>query len=198
MNDFETRSERTDLFEMLKRETAAIHEKVMDESWSRRLLSADYTLPEYARLLQKYYGFYFPLETLLLALPVPVFHPSRAKHSLLREDLRVLSPHWSFEAAICRKLPAVMDVPSALGICYVLEGATLGGQIIAKHLKISLGLKDQDGLSFFRGYGPETAKMWNAFKANTRDIVRTPQEFTGMLDAALRTFDSLSEWMEAS
>ena len=167
MNKFESHFEKMDLFEMLKRETAVVHERVMDETWAQRVLSADYTLPEYRELLQKYYGFYLPLETVLLALGESVFDPSRAKHSFLQEDLSFLNSTDCLDPVICPKIPEMGDVPSALGLCYVLEGATLGGQMIAKHLNISLGLTQSEGLKFFSGYGSETGKMWNSFKAHT-------------------------------
>ena len=70
--------------------------------------------------------------------------------------------------------------------------------MIAKNLKISLGLKEQGGLMFFNGYGSDTAKKWNGFQAQTRDIVRTSQDFAAMLEGALITFSSLSNRMEAS
>jgi heme oxygenase len=72
----------------------------------------------------------------------------------------------------------------------------LGGQIITKHLKLSLVLKDQGGLQFFSGYGSETEMMCNRFKAQARDIVRTPNESATMLRAALNTFNYLFDWME--
>ncbi len=187
-----------DLFLMLKQETSVIHEKVMQESWAQRVMSLDYTRHEYSELLQKYYGFYLPIESQLLDFHTPVFPPSRAKHNLLQEDLSFLNLGPFFAPAICQKLPQIVDVPSALGICYVLEGATLGGQIISRHLKDSLGLKENDGLKFFLGYGSETAKMWNSFKAQARDIVRSPQESHAMLQAAIKTFSSLSDWMHTS
>lgn len=149
-----SRQDEFDLFETLKRETAKIHEKVMGETWAQRVLSSDYTRGVYYELLQKYYGFYLPLKTLLLSLP------------------------------------------SALGIIYVLEGATLGGQMMAKQLKISLGLNDREGLMFFNGYGFETAQMWSSFKVQTCDLVRTSKESDVMLEAALETFTALSDWME--
>lgn len=185
-----------DLFAMLKQETTFIHEKVMLESWAKRVLSLDYTEREYVELLQKYYGFYYPMESLLQSLKEPVFQRSRGKHFLLIEDLRFLNAEESFQLPICQKLPAVVDVPSALGICYVLEGAALGGQIIAKRLKSSLGLEDQAGLKFFIGHGTETMTVWNAFKEQTRDIVRTHEDSTKMLNAAIETFSSLSDWMQ--
>jgi len=190
---------QTDLFAMLKRETATVHEKVMEESWAQRLLSADYTWVEYRNLLQKHYSFYLPLETLLSAsLCSPLYSASRVKHPLLQADLAFLAAPVHHGSGILPKLPIVDGVPSALGVCYVLEGATLGGQMIAKHLRTSLGMHHSEGLSFFTGYGGQTGQMWNGFKSQACDIVRTPRAATAMLAAALETFDALSDWMESS
>ncbi len=187
-----------DLFLMLKQETSVVHEKVMLESWAQRVMSLDYTRQEYIELLQKYYGFYAPIETQLLDFHTPVFSLSRAKHQLLEQDLSFLKLGAFSAPAMCQKLPSILDVPSALGICYVLEGATLGGQIISKHLKDSLGLTEKEGLKFFLGYGTQTIKMWNSFKTQAKDIVVSPQESHAMLQAAIKTFSSLSDWMDAS
>ena len=113
-------SKETDLFAMLKRETAAVHGKVMEESWASRDLSTDCTLPEYRDLLKKYYGLYLPLEILPLSLRMSEFHRSRPKHPLLQQNLSFLNSPDCFSPVICSKLPGTVDVPSALGICYVL------------------------------------------------------------------------------
>jgi heme oxygenase len=187
-----------DLFAMLKSETSVVHEKVMEEAWAQKVLSSGYTRDEYFELLQKYYGFYLPLETRLLTLPASVFSSTRAKHRLLEEDLNFLVSTPRTEKPFCARLPEIVDAASALGVCYVLEGATLGGQIIAKHLKLSLGLQEQAGLRFFYGYGAETGKRWREFKTQTREIVRTPEDSAVMLEAALKTFQYLSDWMVTS
>ena len=187
-----------DLFAMLKSGTTVVHQKVMDEAWAQRVLSSNYTRDEYFELLQKYYGFYLPLETLLLTLPASVFSSTRAKHRLLEEDLNFLASNSRSEKRFCARLPEIVDAASALGVCYVLEGATLGGQIIAKHLKLSLGLQEQTGLRFFYGYGAATGKRWSEFKTQAREIVRTPEDGAAMLEAALKTFQYLSDWMVAS
>ena len=198
MNTFENHDRAPiDLFAMLKSETTVVHEKVMGESWAKRVLSSGYTRDEYIELLQKYYGFYLPLETVLLTLPPSVFSMTRVKHRLLEEDLNFLACTPQSEKRFCARLPEIVDAASALGVCYVFEGATLGGQIIAKHLKLSLGLQDQTGLCFFYGYGAETGKRWSEFKTQAREIVRTPEDGAAMLEAALKTFQYLSDWMVA-
>jgi heme oxygenase len=43
---------------------------------------------------------------------------------------------------------------------YVIEGSTLGGRIILKHIHTALGLDENKGASFFAGYGAETGIRW--------------------------------------
>lgn len=51
----------------------------------------------------------------------------------------------------------------ALGFLYVLEGSTLGGQVIRKQL-LKLG-RSLDGLSFLDPYGTDTGQRWKGFLA---------------------------------
>jgi heme oxygenase len=48
----------------------------------------------------------------------------------------------------------------AIGCLYVIEGSTLGGQIIFQRVRERLGASADGAASFFRGYGPETGGMW--------------------------------------
>ena len=71
-------------------------------------------------------------------------------------------------------------------------------QMIANNSKISLKIKNQEGLKFFNAYGPQTAKMWHTFKDEARSIVSNPLESEAILKAVLDTLTCLSDWMEAS
>jgi heme oxygenase len=50
----------------------------------------------------------------------------------------------------------------ALGYCYVIEGSTLGGRVILKHVSPALKL-EEGGTRFFAGYGAETGGFWKSF-----------------------------------
>jgi heme oxygenase len=59
----------------------------------------------------------------------------------------------------------------------VLEGAALGGQVIAPPLKVRLGITPQNGSAFFYGEGPRVYERWKAFLqilAGFRQITRLP------------------------
>jgi heme oxygenase len=78
-----------------------------------------------------------------------------------------------------------------LGAMYVIEGSTLGGQYIAKHVEQTLNLEPGLGNSYFRGYGDQTGAMWKAFKAvlaavpdtQTELVVRSAKHMFGFFAA---------------
>jgi len=90
-------------------------------------------------------------------------------------------------------LPPVGDTDDALGRMYVLEGSTLGGVLIDRHLG---GLPSLSGvrLRAFSPYGTETGAMWHAFRRVTRDRVADGGDAETMLTAATGTFRALAEW----
>jgi heme oxygenase len=87
----------------------------------------------------------------------------------------------------------VAGTDEALGRLYVLEGSTLGGAFIDRHLA---GLPGLGGIRLhaFSPYGAETGAMWHAFRQVTRDRVARGGDPAVMLDAATSTFRSLAAW----
>lgn len=60
-------------------------------------------------------------------------------------------------------LPEMNDLPSVFGSMYVMEGSTLGGQVIARHVEAALDLREGEGDAYFRGHGKDTGPMWKQF-----------------------------------
>jgi len=52
------------------------------------------------------------------------------------------------------------DASAAFGAVYVVEGATLGGQVISRQVIPALALSPDRGCRFFSGYGAETGERW--------------------------------------
>jgi heme oxygenase len=94
-------------------------------------------------------------------------------------------------------LPEVGDTDEALGRMYVLEGATLGGTFIDRHLA---GLPQLSGvrLRAFSPYGERTGAMWRAFRRTTRAHVAGAGDADRVVDAACRTFAALVHWTDTS
>jgi heme oxygenase len=125
---------------------------------------------------------------------VRVDWPQRRRAHLYEADLRKLG----FSAAPDRPaLPDVRNTDEALGRMYVLEGATLGGTFIDRHLA---GLPALSGvrLSAFSPYGERTGTMWRAFRSATREHVAGPGDADRVVDAASRTFAALVDWVASA
>jgi heme oxygenase len=157
----------------------------------------------YTALLQKLFGFYKPLEERIAVLPdwhnLPVDLGRRQKAPLLAKDLlwlKVTQPQLS-RLPQCKRLPQVNSITEALGCLYVLEGATLGGQIIGRHLKKNLALDEDRGCAFFHSYGDDVGLMWKSFRETLSSHCskhgRTEEE--QLVTSACETFVSLDYWL---
>jgi heme oxygenase len=84
----------------------------------------------------------------------------RKRRHLLDVDLATFGSVPTLERA---RLPPLHDVYFMLGAMYVMEGSTLGGQFISKHVEECLGLKAGKGHAFFLGHVVHTSRMWREF-----------------------------------
>ena len=153
---------------------------------------------QYRRLLEQFYGFYAPVEEALAQCPLPagLEFERRRKTPLLSRDLCVLAPpNFPFlELPLCRALPPLGRLPEALGCLYVLEGATLGGQVISRHLA-TLGLGPATGAAFFSSYGPDVGRLWQSFgRELTATVTHLFAQETAIVSAC-DTFDALERWL---
>lgn len=153
------------------------------------VLDPSLTDTDYARLLRQLHGVIQPLEARLLALPIPApFELDlRVKAPLLIRDLATLPG----TRPVTITPPPLPGVPEALGALYVLEGATLGGQIITRHLRQTLGVTPQRGGAYFYGYGPATGTMWRAFGDAMNRLV-APGDEAQVIAGAQATFETFA------
>jgi heme oxygenase len=145
-------------------------------------------------VLAVYHGFYGAVEAGLLARiaadAIPFSYRERRKLPWLVQDLhalgdelpspRVVAPGWD---------PA--DVADLVGVLYPIEGSTLGGQVISRHLRDNLGLTPERGARFFYGYGPDTARRWDAFCAFAEQLAGDPDACRRAAAVAGRVFTVL-------
>ncbi len=116
----------------------------------------------------------------------------RRRAHLFAEDLRTLGADP--DSAPVPDLPAVEDTDQALGRLYVLEGSTLGGTFISRHLATLPTLGPEVRLGAFSPYGAETGAMWHAFRRVTRDRVAAGGDAGRVVGAARATFSALAAW----
>lgn len=181
----------------LKRSTEDCHRRL-----ERRLPLFDpqFARADYLRLLQCFLGYYRPLESLLSGVPELPRHPPdcASKSSWLETDLLALgmTPSEIQGLPICRELPEATNPYSGFGCLYVLEGATLGGQAISRHLRRTLDIDAACGARFFSSYGRETPARWQAFGARLAAAVQGERPQTEAIRAARETFLRLEAWLE--
>ncbi|MBX3483817.1 biliverdin-producing heme oxygenase [Phenylobacterium sp.] len=77
----------------------------------------------------------------------------------------------------------VRGVAEALGLMYVLEGSTLGGRVIRKHVESRGG--DMRGLSFLDPYGADAGERWRAFLG----VLDAEADVEGLVAGAVAGFD---------
>ena len=78
-----------------------------------------------------------------------------------------------------------------LGAAYVIEGSTLGGAFIHRHLASLLKLDDGQGIRFFDCYGTETGARWKQFLAALERAALDPDGREQVLAGAVGTFELL-------
>ncbi|CAN5333949.1 hypothetical protein BH09PSE6_BH09PSE6_22090 [soil metagenome] len=116
----------------------------------------------------------------------------RTRIDLLVQDLRALGCADDSIAAIagCPEAAALADSPAhAWGSLYVMEGSTLGGQVISRRLR-DVPWIPEHGLRYFDPYGPHTGARWK----ETRALLARAAELhdpQAMTTAAVATFELL-------
>jgi heme oxygenase len=183
-----------DVLRLLRTGTAAAHESV---ERTLDLLDPGLDRPRLTAVLTRMHGFWRAAEATLdgWATRCPddadaVTWSARRRAGLFADDLVALG---ATPAGTEPALPPVTDTDDALGRLYVLEGSTLGGTFIDRHLAALPALSDVR-LCAFSPYGAQTGAMWHAFRRVTRDRVAAGGDAEAMLSAASDTFRALADW----
>lgn len=185
----------TSLAARLRRETRDLHDRIKANHRFARLMAPDLTRGEYRGLVARLHGHHAPLEEALLPLLPAAFQPERRlpRRALLRADLRALGLAEAAIDALPQCQAYRFRTPAqALGALYVLEGAGLGGQVIARHLAATLRLGPEEGTAALVPHGAETGALWRQFRLA---LDGAAVEAAGVVEAARFTFTTLDRWM---
>lgn len=158
--------------------------------------------PAFIRLMQAYYGFYLPLESALLgsgAIPGDFDLAPRLKSQILLNDLQALglTPEAIARLPRCQSLPVIDSSVACLGVLYVLEGATLGGQILRREIASRLSLDADNGAAFLDIYGAATGRRWREFIEYLGSRPLDADERAAVAAAAQTTFSCFERWLES-
>ncbi len=160
-----------------------------------QLINASINLADYHLLLKQFHAYILPCESSILNSSWPSLLDGREKTSRLISDLLDFGITDNKQ---CQVLPPLMLPPlitreQIIGYLYVIEGATLGGQVIAGILQDRFGLSAQYGARYFNSYGSDTMKMWGDF-CDLLNRVNALQEQQVLVSASM-TYTTLIDWM---
>jgi heme oxygenase len=187
------------ILQRLRTETRSHHDRLDHHSLMVQLMSPAVSRPLYESLLKKFLGFYQSIEPHMAAydhwssfgLDLNERHktPSLLKdlsnlHVDTRDLPRAPQPDW------------IQSEASAMGTFYVMEGSTLGGQVITRHVAAHLNLSPDHGLAFFSSYGDAVGARW---KETREALVRFAEQSHAenvMIESAKKTFEALAAWLD--
>lgn len=182
----------------LRAETRAEHDAI---EAALDLIGPGLTLAAYCLRLEQFHGFYRPVEERLLAAGGWAGRgldlEARQKTPLLVADLAALGVD-ALELPVCRDLPPLSDPAACFGCLYVLEGASLGGQVITRHVRSALGITPGAGGLFFHGYGERTGEMWRSFRGALAAFAGSSGADDRIVASAIATFRKLRLWCEGA
>ena len=185
----------TSLRQRLKRETASAHQHLEDKLG---LLDPGLDVHRYLRVLERFYGFYVPVEidVARLAAAEPLGFALRARAALIERDLLALgrSPAELAALPLCRDRPELSCFEDLAGCLYVLEGACLGGQVLIPLLQRRLGVAKDSGAAFFAGDEEGTLPRWTVVVAWLDGLPRTGASTPKIIRAATATFSAFARW----
>lgn len=162
------------------------------------LLDPRVTPQELRSILRGLYGFYAPLESRIDAAARGTLQGEvrrRQKTPWLVHDLVAMGDTKRTLAQLpcCTDLPHIVSSSQLLGVLYVLEGATLGGQVIAESLRRHIG--KEVSCRFFIPYGEQVTAMWESFLHLLAELVTGEEAERYVVASARATFESLEGWL---
>ncbi len=179
--------------DFLRNATHAAHLR-LDEMVGQRLLGPGFTQSNYLKLLINLHAFIARWELEMeraLASVLPGFVAERSKLPMLRADIAAMHGQQGPTHATHAPVIGWTDISSALGSMYVIEGSTLGGQIIAPRLREKLKLaQNSGGTEYFQSYGPMVTRRWREF-VSVLDRLIAPQGLNSAAENALWTFNTI-------
>ncbi len=184
--------------QQLRRETKECHARIHG---MLPFLDPHITAQELRGILRAFYGFYAPLESRIYAAAEGSLEKEarrRQKTQWLVHDLVALGDTEDTIAQLprCTDLPRIVFPGQLLGVLYVLEGATLGGQVIAEALRRHIG--NDVSTRFFTPYGEQVTAMWESFLHLLAELTTGKEAESHALVSASATFESLERWLDGA
>ena len=152
-------------------------------------MSPDVNHKSFLLYIERFYGFMIPFERCVVNILPNTLKSTERKSEWLLHDIKNAGAEPGMIELIDEHAfdDFATDKAKAIGAAYVLEGSTLGGVVINKHLQEKLRAEIPFESRFFKGYGLETGSSWRAFLENLSASV-TEQNSTSIIEGAQTNF----------
>ena len=183
-----------DMRRLLRRATQRYHDRLDARSVLAPLILPDVTLAQYQAATVAMLRTYGQVDACLLRPPpggraasATVIAPYRARGPAMLHDLQAMGcepgPHIGPAAAMLRS-PA--DLPTYLGMRYVIEGSQFGNRVIGRNLQAAFGAAAADSCTAWLP-GAKTDDGWASVMA-ALSALQTRREVAAALRGARQTF----------
>lgn len=182
---------------LLRTETAENHKTLESLMFVNEIMNNSLSIDQYKKLLTVNYIIHQKLENKLANMldadiAAELEMNSRLKLSALEKDLN----YWGIDSLTLPGLDFELFIPQkntaeVLGALYVLEGATLGGNVIKRHILANPNFKAHEGgLNYYGVYGEELSTKWKKFVSILNERV-TETDYERCINSANQTFNNL-------
>lgn len=178
----------------LRVHTRGVHEQLHQHSHFVALFDQTINLPQYTALLQRFHGFYIPLERAIarIAAQAPYHYTHRA--ALLERDLDVLAPRRAPQPH-CAAIEQVVTPASLAGVVYVIEGSTLGATQIDRAAQKLLSKDHDQGRAFWAWSRAHNSQCWAAMNHYLDALDVQGVDHAPIVAGANATFQALTDWL---
>jgi len=204
-------AEKINMMDRLKLQTKELHVKAHELPFFRALFRKELKIDSYIGQLKAFAVIAESLERNLAECGHPavkaVLNGYMPKLPLIAQDiaffahLHVRESAGAMEAAlsaadkIARRKE--QNPLSLLGHLYTLEGSTLGGKIILRHMAEQFGLKIPEGLRYFDSYSEHVQSNWQNFSSRMLNAVTEENTEKDIIEASCEFFSDLLKVYDA-
>lgn len=176
--------------EYLKQNTAEYHDAAEKLFNSEKIFNKTFTLEDYKKIIHINYLMLLHSEdkifkSLSYRFSEKLQLNQRRKLPLIQKDLKSLS----LQNRTATYTLEIENEHEALGMLYVIEGSTLGGNVIARQLSKTEGFDDIT-FNFFGCYQENTGSMWKVFK-DVLDSEVSKENYEEVLSGAKKIYTFL-------
>lgn len=185
----------------LRDASRACHHRIQSTHLHQSIVDGTLSKDRYLLLLERLYGVHLPFEQSAVARNEWAGFSFRfGEHRrlpLLEQDLAALGAAPGQGRIVAAPLPlAGASFPFLLGYLYVLEGSTLGGQVLCRLIGTQLGLAPESGTAYFYSYGPRVQVQWKGTQALIVRACAKTGAVEEILDGLRDAYGRIEAWLD--